>query len=281
MTDSTLVARFHSIKLSIDMLVRCGLSTLAMNNPAEIEKQLAHIEAVIELYRGERSKLAGALASLEEMANKLRKATGRDPMPSTMEESDSTAPDQPLLIPHSPLPVEKPSYRYCEKCETLFKLESEHPHDCGPGPVWGGWNTFEPPQLDIIHGEGGWNRIDPPVQETVEHAAPEHEIEAALSNPPLDVDQPQVIQFTPRTHGLREGSKKYRIYELTATLLQAHGSMYIDEIMKNMPTELFDEVKSPDKRTNLSNVLSQLKTKGLLISDNRGNWSLPTRRAAD
>ncbi len=85
MTDSTLVARFHSIKLSIDKLVRCGLSTLAMNNPAEIEKQLAHIEAVIELYRGERSKLAGALASLEEMANKLRKATGRDPMPSTME----------------------------------------------------------------------------------------------------------------------------------------------------------------------------------------------------
>jgi hypothetical protein len=87
-----------------------------------------------------------------------------------------------------------------------------------------------------------------------------------------------VQQPTPRALGLREGSKKHRIYVATTQLLKK-GPRYIDDIMKALPAELFEGITS-DRRNNLSNILSQLKTVGLLASDNRGNWSLPTKKAA-
>jgi hypothetical protein len=87
-----------------------------------------------------------------------------------------------------------------------------------------------------------------------------------------------VQQSTPRALGLREGSKKHRIYVATTQLLKK-GPKYIDDIMKALPAELFEGITS-DRRNNLSNILSQLKTVGLLASDNRGNWSLPGKKAA-
>lgn len=96
---------------------------------------------------------------------------------------------------------------------------------------------------------------------------------------PLVTPAPVVQQpTTPRALGLREGSKKHRIYVATTQLLKK-GPKYIDDIMKALPAELFEGITS-DRRNNLSNILSQLKTVGLLASDNRGNWSLPGKKAA-
>jgi len=79
------------------------------------------------------------------------------------------------------------------------------------------------------------------------------------------------------TYRFREGSKKHRLYVAIAACLR-DGPMYINDLMKNIPPELFETINS-DKKNHLFNQLSQLKKVGLLTSDNRGNWTLPDREA--
>jgi hypothetical protein len=80
------------------------------------------------------------------------------------------------------------------------------------------------------------------------------------------------------TYRPREGSKRHRLY-LAATACLRDGPMHINNLMKNLPPELFENIHS-DKKTNLFNRLSQLKQEGLLNSDNRGNWRLPDKEDA-
>ena len=278
MTQSTLAARFQSIHLSIDTMIRCGLSTLTMNDPAAIDKILAQIDGTIDFYRGERSKLDAALASLEEMAGRLRRAQGDGPQSSTMIGSHPPTLDQASLTSESARSVEKPSYQYCEQCETFLKPGFSHACDQDHSHMDG--NTFEKEQLDIVHGEGGWVRIDPPYHPKPKLRRPGEWTSDPPSESPQIANPQNVHQATPHAHLFREGSKTHRIFVITEKLLQQNRQIHIDDIMKNIPEKFFDEVKS-DKRTNLSNVLSQLKSKGLLVSDHRGNWSLPTRRIAE
>jgi hypothetical protein len=55
--------------------------------------------------------------------------------------------------------------------------------------------------------------------------------------------------------------------------------MHINDLMNNIPPELFENITA-DKKNHLFNQLSQLKKVGLLTSDNRGNWRLPDREEA-
>jgi hypothetical protein len=77
------------------------------------------------------------------------------------------------------------------------------------------------------------------------------------------------------TDRLRVGSKKHRLYVATEACLR-DGPMHVDNLMKNLPPALFEDIHS-DIKTNLFNRLSQLKHVGLLTSDNRGNWRLPDK----
>jgi hypothetical protein len=77
------------------------------------------------------------------------------------------------------------------------------------------------------------------------------------------------------TDRLRVGSKKHRLYVAIEACLR-DGPMHVDNLRKNLPPELFEDIHS-DIKTNLFNRLSQLKHVGLLTSDNRGNWRLPDK----
>lgn len=88
--------------------------------------------------------------------------------------------------------------------------------------------------------------------------------------------QTRGFKVKPAVTRLREGSKKERVYRATATCLR-DGPLHIDDLMKNLPPELFENITS-DKRNYLFNILSQLKSRGLLTSDNRGTWSVPTEK---
>jgi hypothetical protein len=289
MTQSSLVSSFNSIKLSIDREIRRGLSTLAMSDPTEIEKQLGHIDAVIGIYRDERSKLDTALASLEDMADRLRVANGATPVRGRLDHESLPALPQSGQVSGSVVATARPGgqptgaqaagkpdptyyyidkvvYYECGECGLYHRIEVQPVHHCRAG--YFGLHKHE---LDRMYKDTeGWINYR-------EYKEDRDTSERASTNQPhVRAVQQGAVHEAARENGIREGSKKHRIYERTTKLL-ADGPMHVDEIMKNMPVELFEDVQS-DKRTNLSNILSQLKTKRLLISDNRGFWSLPITR---
>jgi hypothetical protein len=157
-----------------------------------------------------------------------------------------------------PRASEKPMYYECPSCGYYAKPGAAH-YCCD-------FNNFRPDELSIIHGKEGWD-----VTEIPEQPAP---AEAAVN-----CEQTQVFQEAPKPLGMRKGSKKHRVYETTRNLLEKNGSMHIDDIIESVDLlGVFEGVM--DRRINFSNILSQLKAKGLVISDNRGNWSLPNGKAA-
>jgi len=267
MTDSTLVARFNSIILSLDTLVRRGLSTLAMNDRELIDKRITEIEGAIEFTREQRSRLDTALTTLEEMLQMLRASAGGEPLQCAPQIENS---EQSASKP-SASDSKKLLYYYCDNCENYYLPRL--PHKCDGLRGQYNDNHFDRGQLDIAHGEGGWEGADPPEGEKPEPAS-----RTPWRTEPVEPDR--MGGATPRADDLREGSKKHKIYVATRNLLEAHTQMHVDAIFGEMDPELFAEVKS-DKRMNLSNILSQLKSKGLLISDHRGNWSLPIRKTPE
>lgn len=74
---------------------------------------------------------------------------------------------------------------------------------------------------------------------------------------------------------MRPGGKRYQVYIEIKRLIEQHGPMHIDQMLPELENlGLFDGVK--DRRINLANQLSQLKSQGLMTSDNRGTWTLPS-----
>jgi hypothetical protein len=96
------------------------------------------------------------------------------------------------------------------------------------------------------------------------------------ASPTPDQPAPDTEPSPRALQGLRQGSKNYRVYKAAERLLQGNGTMHVDQLLESIQASepsLFGSVK--DARMNLGNLLSLLKSRGLLVSDHRGNWSLP------
>jgi len=78
---------------------------------------------------------------------------------------------------------------------------------------------------------------------------------------------------------MRPGSKKYRVYMVTKEQIERNGPMHMDNMIETVAKGgVFVGVK--DRRAYYANLLSQYARKDLLISDGRGTYDLPHRRAA-
>lgn len=162
----------------------------------------------------------------------------------------------------------KPGFPTCADCGFIFGPHAKH--------VCSRDNSLTPLDLDGIFGEDGWIGLGEAVptndQDQTARPAGVDDHETGLTQPDLKPAQPL---------GMREGSKKHRVYEATRKLLEANGPMHIDEMLKSVSEVpgVFSAVK--DRRTNYANILSALRSKGLVESDNRGTYSLPNGKAAE
>lgn len=162
----------------------------------------------------------------------------------------------------------KPGFPTCADCGFFFGPHGKHvcSHD----------NSLSPLDLDGIFGEAGWTHLGEVApttdQDRTAHSTGARDYEAGTTQP--DHKPPQPL-------GMREGSKKHRVYEATRKLLETNGPMHIDDMLKSVSDipGVFSGVK--DCRTNFANILSALRSKGLVESDNRGTYSLPNGRAAE
>jgi hypothetical protein len=115
-------------------------------------------------------------------------------------------------------------------------------------------------------------KVDPaPV---VEEAQPLR-VDRSAQEEPVEVKSVQAepdALFLPRAHGLWPGAKRHRVFQFLRELLVRPGVyMHVDEILEKIRAlDGFREIKRPA----LFNILSKLKSKHLLVSDNRGNWAL-------
>lgn len=168
----------------------------------------------------------------------------------------------------------------CDECQGAYFADT--PHDCG-----GLRNAFYPDDLDRLLGSDGyvvkypngdtdhqWDNTEP-----MEGDA-EFETEDAAAPDADEPDETEIAYETPTPLGMREGSKKHRVYEATRTLLEQNGPMHIDDMLENiMALGVFAGVKNP--RVNFANLLSQFRNKRLVESDYQGTYSLPNRKATD
>jgi hypothetical protein len=248
-SKSTRESGFNSGILSIDRVCKPGLYGFAMTtDPDTAAKEYAEVMSVIERVREERSRLDTTIATLEGLAERLRLATGAAsravPLPP---DAQSVRGDiDPAVASANDAESTPPPGHYRIISQTTMIADED-------GQVIGSESASEPAPKD--------------------RGSPEAQVKITQypATPPVSTSL--------RVIGLREGSKKHRIYVATVELLK-NGSMYIDDILQRLPATLFEGITG-DKRNNLSNILSQLKTVGLLVSDNRGNWSLPHRTAAE
>lgn len=249
-SKSTREPAFNSGILSIDPVSEPGLYGLAMTtDPESAAKEYAEVMSVIERVREERSRLDTTILTLEGLAERLRLSTaiaGSQAMPAPPETQPVSDDANPSVAAGNDAEGTPPSGHYRVTSRTTMIADKDG---------------------RIIRSET-WP--EPAPREPVSREAP-----VKIDGHPVE----RPASPMPRVFGLREGSKKHRIYAATVKLLQK-GPMYIDDILKRLPANLFDGITG-DRRNNLSNILSQLKTVGLLVSDNRGNWSLPNRTAAE
>jgi hypothetical protein len=175
-------------------------------------------------------------------------------------------------------PRPKPFFHVCGECGLAF-LPHWEPHDCD------GRNGFHPDALDELLGFDGY-RVkywDGTLDHGDDDDEPLVEVEAEPEAEPARRAEHKVEaeeSDAPAPRGMRDGSKKHRVWVAVQSLLEDNGEMHIDEMLKSisqMPG-VFSAVK--DKRTNFANMLSAFRTKKLILSDNRGNYSLPNRKAA-
>ena len=127
----------------------------------------------------------------------------------------------------------KPGFPTCPECGTFM--------DRTRGTFADRENQIDPNDLDAIFGNDGW--ID---------------LQAAQPDEPTPILVPQ---SEPRPLGMREGSKKHRVYEATRKLLEQNGPMHIDAMLEGVKAlGVFEAVKDP--RINFANILSALRSKG-------------------
>lgn len=169
--------------------------------------------------------------------------------------------------------------RLCPTCRLLISPKA--PHECYVNSP----NEFTPENLDALL-EDEWYIEEAPHQEDAprgdEHSSTSHNPDLIPKPDAMPVDPAPipVAETVPKLIGMRDGSKKHRVYEATRKLLELNGPMHIDNMLESVSAlGLFEGVK--DQRTRFANLLSQFKGKRLMDSDNRGNWSLPNGKATD
>lgn len=173
-------------------------------------------------------------------------------------------------------------YYFCDKCE--FWVKPGMSHTCtAAGPTEDCFNAFHNEELDVIHGPDGWEEIDPPEPAELPDAASPHtggqvkETRTSIENGEALLEEED---SEAREDLLRHNSKLDRVYKMVKDLIETNGPMHIDGMLGPASKRgLFLGVQN--QRSNLANFLSKLKGRGLLISDNRGFWSLPKGKAAE
>jgi hypothetical protein len=272
-----------------------------MSDPPDLESKLANFQAVIQLLERERSKLDTALCTLKELADKLRSGDGGYRLLPALSIPD--APPEPKGYTRAGLEQvgigpakssrkaspEKPAFYRCHNCLFWAQQNKEHTCDWGEsGSYLTGRciNGLEEVALNFLLGKDGWKRIDAPdtarvvypreERESVlqEQLGPIQRLGSSISGKTPIIKNPTVVLRKPRQLEIREGSKKHRVYITVKNLLQKNVEMHIDAMLPDIIAEgALNSVR--EKRVIFANILSQLKAKGKLVSDNRGNWSLP------
>jgi len=161
----------------------------------------------------------------------------------------------------------KPLLHVCEKCELAY-FPDHDVHDCAK--VGG----FTQRDLDRLVGPNGYR-----IRYTDGSVEPDDDpgFEPKSSAAPEVVE---VYDEEPKPLGMREGSKKHRVWVATEKLLEDGNEMHIDEMLRTVGRSgLFDGVKEP--RARFANLLSQYRGLGIIESDNQGNYWLPNGKATD
>jgi hypothetical protein len=226
-----------------------GMSDAPTSNPDTIGHLDALIKHIRDLRSRELAKFDLHLANLEDIR------------------ASFAGPREKSSVSHEETRGKKEGYYRCRECQFCFyKKEGLEQHKCREHP-----NSLEDEDLDAIHGKDGWEviaEVDPPADESPNPAR----IERLAQPEPVQAEPLQLSRtFLPRAHGLRPNSKRDRVFQFLKESLGSRESMHVDEILEQI--RLIDDFKDM-KRTTLFNILSQLKSKGLLVSDNRGNWAL-------
>ena len=159
-----------------------------------------------------------------------------------------------------------PRYEECPRCGGIFNTKAtDRDHYCDEDG-----NNFSRDQLNTMIRR---LRTLHPRTPLVDSRGGESATIATV-NPRLEH-----VSTAPAPRGMRDGCKKHKIYVATRKLLEDHGEMHIDEMLKRISqTPEFSRVKN--HRAHFANKLSDFRKKGLVLSDNRGNYSLPNGKAA-
>jgi hypothetical protein len=267
----------------VDTALRLCVSVILMSRPTDIPSKLANFEAVTGYVRETRTALDKAVGGLDHeptgdaLGYASEMMTGLDTTLITLEHLARTLQAASNQTARKPRP--KPFLHVCGECDLAF-LPDWEPHECG------GRNAFHPDALDQLLGFDGYRvkysdgTVEPDDDEPPTEAEPEAETEPEPRMAAGRTVAQAEESYTPAPTGMRDGSKIHRIYVATGTLLDTNGEMHIDEMLKSVSQipGLFSGVKEP--RAYFANKLSVFRKKGLVLSDNRGNYSLPNGRAA-
>lgn len=154
----------------------------------------------------------------------------------------------------------------CKDCNLAFFPDT--PHNC---EVAG--NSFTQDDLNRLIGWEAY-RVRYPNGTWDDPVNPDEETTDAPTN------DAEVYEEDPKPLGMREGSKKHRVWVATEKLLEHGNEMHIDEMLKTVGRlGLFEGVKEP--RARFANLLSQYRGMGIIESDNQGNYWLPNGQATD
>jgi hypothetical protein len=237
---------------TVDARVRLDLFTIGMNDRSTFQQTLSGVERSIQIISGKITEWENARANLEEGAIRLKSLLNDSTSELGAPEPDPVAPaPNPVLnVPDETAAnvVTKRRIEKCCVCEEYYLVPGRR-HDCGPDGQYREGNCFGADQLDEVFGEGCWKAEEP-------EATPAKQVRAPG---PL----------------FRPDSQKHRIWVETKLLLQEKRTVHIKNILDHIDNtipDVFDNVKN--KYGRLSNILSQLKSMGLLRCDTRGNWSL-------
>jgi hypothetical protein len=171
--------------------------------------------------------------------------------------------------------ADRPTFYECSVCGALHPWGPWTPLDCESNGM-----CFSAEELDKRYPRGwmrraqsddGRGRFDPNATPWKRAQRNHHELEQKSSVPSAPAN---VYPEAQRSTRMREGSNADRIWQATSHMLVEHRTMHVDDILACIEAlGLFGE-SVKDRRIRMSNLLSQYKAKGLVTSDNRGNWSL-------
>ena len=238
----------------------CGLAYLPNWEPHECDGHNAfHADALDELlgFDGYRVRYADGTPDIDPDDDAVRSAA-----PVVSEAPNARA-----------ATGQKPEFTQCSRCRRFMARDG---HNCWEHPEQ---NAYTPEYLDKVFGKGEWIGIAPVGEPG--HRYARNEVDPAFIADfarKRETEKVQVRETVAAPRGMRDGSKKHKIYVATRKLLEENGEMHIDEMLKSMTPGLFSGVSNP--RANFANMLSAFRSNRLVLSDNKGNYRLPNGKAA-